>query len=397
MAKKTLNMNSYNDFDKNKGSVHSNSKADNLLDSSHAFSPLVYWAQTEQTLTLKVDLKDSKPPVVDFTPKSLSFSAEGYGARGFNTYKFDLSFYALINDENCTCRVFDNKIEFYMQKCEKGWWPRLIGTPQKPHWLKIDFDRWRVEDDFFDEQPRDVIEDYTQEFQKLQKDELGYIKESSKKVYMILYNLVQFVGFLYILCVMTVLYYRDGPSCMTKIYESVGSAMKFCQLLQYLEVLHPIFGYTKGSPLVPFFQVSGRNFVLFIMIEMEERMQTKPVVFYIFVIWAVIEVIRYPYYITQLVRHETTILTWLRYTIWIPLYPMGILCEGIIILRNIPYFEETNRFSLQMPNKWNITFNMPLFMKLYLLLLILPGTYLLMSHMTKIRAKKLSNKTHSRR
>ena len=27
------------------------------------------------------------------------------------------------------------------------------------------------------------------------------------------------------------------------------------------------------------------------------------------------------------------LITWLRYTIWIPLYPLGFLCEGVVILR----------------------------------------------------------------
>lgn len=85
-------------------------------------------------------------------------------------------------------------------------------------------------------------------------------------------------------------------------------------------------------------------------------------------------------------------LTWLRYTIWIPLYPLGILCEGIVILRNIPYFVETGRYSVSLPNDWNFAFDMPLFMKIYLLLLVLPGSYFLMNYMRKARNKKLDKK-----
>ena len=40
-----------------------------------------------------------------------------------------------------------------------------------------------------------------------------------------------------------------------------------------------------------------------------------------------------------------------RYTIWIPLYPIGFICEGVIALRNIPYFEETEQFSVLLPNR----------------------------------------------
>lgn len=71
---------------------------------------------------------------------------------------------------------------------------------------------------------------------------------------------------------------------------------------------------------------------------------------------------------------------------------MGTICEGIIILRNIPYFEETKRFTIELPNRWNFMFCMPTFMKIYLLILILPGIYLLMTHMSKARAKKLAGR-----
>ncbi|XP_068151117.1 very-long-chain (3R)-3-hydroxyacyl-CoA dehydratase 3 [Drosophila tropicalis] len=362
-------------------------------------SPFVYWSQTKQTLQLKVDLKDAKGAIADFSPASLAFSARGHGARGVNAYKFDLRFYALIDDEDASFVVTDNKIELNIRKMEPAWWPRLVATPQKPHWLKIDFDRWRTEDDVeLEETPRDIRQDYEKEYNSLQKQELGYIKEKTKKVYMIFYNLAMFVGYLYIVCVMGILYYRDGPDSISKTYANVGNAFKFVQLLQYLEVMHPLFGYTKGSPLVPFFQVSGRNFILFLMIEAETRMYTKPVVFYVFIIWSLVELVRYPYYLSQLLGRELGLLTWLRYTIWIPLYPMGIVCEGIIVLRSIPYIEETKRFTVEMPNKWNITFDMVLFLKVYLLLLTLPGSYLVMSHMSKLRAKKLGrNRNRSKR
>ena len=184
---------------------------------------------------------------------------------------------------------------------------------------------------------------------------------------------------------------------MAETYNTVGNAMKFIQLLQFMEVMHPMFGYTKGNPLVAFLQVAGRGFILFCMIEAEPRMQTKPVVFYVFLVWSLVEVFRYPYYITQLLNVEIPFLTWLRYTIWMPLYPLGFLCEGIIVLRNIPYFEETERFTVSLPNSWNFSFHFPTFMRLYLLLLSIPGMYTMMSHMNKTRFKKLGRSNITRK
>uniref|UniRef100_A0A336MJD7 Very-long-chain (3R)-3-hydroxyacyl-CoA dehydratase n=1 Tax=Culicoides sonorensis TaxID=179676 RepID=A0A336MJD7_CULSO len=352
-------------------------------------SPFVYWAQTETYISLKVDLKDVKNPKVFLRKDQLSFVGYGHGAKGVHEYKFNLDFYKPVDPETSSHKIFDSKIDFSIKKEENVWWPRLIAQPQKPSWLKIDFDKWKSEDDIDDEEERNLTQDYPGLYDKLSKEELGYRREKTKKSYLIMYNLCMFVGYLYILIVMGIRYYRDAEHSMSGTYEAIGPAFKFCQLLQYLEVMHPMFGYVKGSTLIPFLQVSGRAFILFAMIEVEERMWTKPVVFYLFIIWASIETVRYPYYLSQLFGLEVGFLTWVRYTIWIPLYPLGILCEGVIILRNIPYFEETKRLSLEMPNDLNMTFCMPTFMKIYLLLLAVPGTYLMMSHMAKTRAKKL--------
>lgn len=176
---------------------------------------------------------------------------------------------------------------------------------------------------------------------------------------------------------------------MKETYDVVGSPFKFIQLLQFLEVMHPLFGYTKSSVLVSFLQTGGRAFVLFLMIDAEPRMQTKPVVFYLFLIWSTIEIVRYPYYITQLLNVEISFLTWLRYTLWIPLYPLGFVCEGIIMLRNIPYFEETQKFTISLPNSYNFALHFPTVIRVYLLFLLLPGLYAIMSRMNKIRSRKL--------
>lgn len=217
--------------------------------------------------------------------------------------------------------------------------------------------------------------------------------EDMRKVYLLFYNLCQFIGFAYIFTVMSVRYSRDGPESMPGTYSAVGNALKFLQLMQFLEVMHPLFGYTKGSVFAALLQTGGRAVILFCMIEAEPRMQEKPVVFILIFTWTLIELVRYPYYMTQIYEYNIGFLTWLRYTIWIPLYPLGIICEGTIILRNIPYFEETERFTIPLPNKWNFAFHFPSIMRGYLLFFIIPVMYTLMSHMHKARIQKLGPKS----
>lgn len=119
-----------------------------------------------------------------------------------------------------------------------------------------------------------------------------FFVEDFKKVYLIIYNLSMFIGFLYVYSVILVRYFRDGVNSMAGTYDAVGSALKFVQICQWLEVMHPLFGYTKGGMFASFMQTGGRTVVLFCLIEAEPRMQTKPVVFYLFLVWSTIELIR---------------------------------------------------------------------------------------------------------
>lgn len=84
---------------------------------------------------------------------------------------------------------------------------------------------------------------------------LFFLSEDWKKVYLVFYNLGQFVGFLYILVVMALRYSRDGPNSIPSTYANVGNVMKLCTLFQILEIMHPMFGYTRNSVLAPLLQV----------------------------------------------------------------------------------------------------------------------------------------------
>lgn len=101
-----------------------------------------------------------------------------------------------------------------------------------------------------------------------------------------------FIGFVYICIVMGIRYLRDGIDSIPGTYETVGGAMRLVQITQFMEILHAIMGYTKSNVLATIMQVCGRNVVLFGLINAEERLQTKPVIFYLFLVWSAIEIVR---------------------------------------------------------------------------------------------------------
>jgi len=365
--------------------------------------PFVYWAQSMTEITLRVDLKDVKDPDIQIEEEEIEFSSLGTGSQGQHKYQFVLEFYLPVDKNTAVYEVFDREIRIKVSKKEEDWWPRLLYEPKKLPWLKVDFDRIKHESESEDEKDmskpdlsyEDILRTkYPDVYDKLQKEELGYLNESWRKTYLFCYNLFMFCGFLYVITIMVIRYMKEQEEFIPKAYETLGNIFKFLHLFMFLEVLNPLFGYTKGSVMEATIQVVGRNIWILCLIDGEERMQSKPVVFYLFATYSAIEVIRYPYYLLRVYDKEVGLLTWLRYTIWIPLYPMGFICEGVIALRDIPFFEETEKFSVLLPNKWNFGFYFPNVIRFYLLFGFFPMLYTQMWHMYNLRCKKLGIKQH---
>lgn len=64
-------------------------------------SPFVYWAQTENVVTLRVDLKNVNNPDVKVLENNVKFSAEGTGARGVCQYEFSLDLFDSVKAVSC--------------------------------------------------------------------------------------------------------------------------------------------------------------------------------------------------------------------------------------------------------------------------------------------------------
>ena len=56
-----------------------------------------------------------------------------------------------------------------------------------------------------------------------------------------------FCGFLMTFAIINIQYAKHGEEVIPKTYNFVGNVMKMLHLLMILEILHPVFGYTKGD------------------------------------------------------------------------------------------------------------------------------------------------------
>jgi len=189
-------------------------------------SPFVYWAQTENAVTLRVDIRNAHNPRIHIEDRKICFDSIGEGAQGQNEYHFELDFPHAVNPKASTYRTLDRDVDILLQKEDKGWWEKVTLSHKKPAWLKVDFDRWKSQDDE-DMVPQDVMKDFPDLMSSLQQKEFGYKIESLRNVYLFIYNLFQFVMNLFIIGVLSVKFSKDGPGAFLYLWRQGDTQCHF--------------------------------------------------------------------------------------------------------------------------------------------------------------------------
>ncbi|CAP38028.2 Protein CBG21192 [Caenorhabditis briggsae] len=106
--------------------------------------PQVLWAQRESLLFITIEVDDAKIEKLEGEGNKLFFQ----GSSKTDKYETTLEFFdeidgASVKHTGSSTRV----VEITIQKKTPKWWPRLLATKGKVHWLKVDFGKWKDEDE----------------------------------------------------------------------------------------------------------------------------------------------------------------------------------------------------------------------------------------------------------
>ncbi|RAL14533.1 Hsp90 cochaperone SBA1 [Aspergillus homomorphus CBS 101889] len=124
--------------------------------------PEVTWAQRSSTtepernylyVSIKAPDVARSDASLQITSNNVTFSGES--KKGVK-YQVSLDLFAEIDPEHSKTNHSDREVELVLRKKElkEEYWPRLLKTTQKVHFLKTDFDKW-VDEDEQDEAPED--------------------------------------------------------------------------------------------------------------------------------------------------------------------------------------------------------------------------------------------------
>jgi len=182
---------------------------------------------------------------------------------------------------------------------------------------------------------------------------LGYVSQAFfVSSYLLLYNIYQAQGWGRALVGLL----SGGTSNAGQVWSAIGPAIDFFQHLGMMEVLHAALGFTPSSPALTLLQMVSRLGVVAILNECPELKQDNFWVPMMLFAWCNAEICRYTFYSCSLLRDIATscqgmavalklvkvksveladepvfnipyLLVWLRYSLFIVLYPMGVSGE----------------------------------------------------------------------
>ncbi|XP_024391220.1 uncharacterized protein [Physcomitrium patens] len=172
-------------------------------------------------------------------------------------------------------------------------------------------------------------------------------------------------------------------------FSAAGNVVCFLQLAAFLEILHSALGLVPTGILFAFMQWLGRSHVLFAIVAKIPEVQEQPPIMITFLAWSAAEVIRYPHYTLGLLGLCPHWLTWLRYTAFIVLYPIGALYgEMLAMYLSLDFIKDRNLYASSF--KW-LPFDYHFFV--VWVMIMYPFLWLLLYlHMFRQRRSKLTKR-----
>nr|VZH92200.1 unnamed protein product [Spirometra erinaceieuropaei] len=192
-------------------------------------------------------------------------------------------------------------------------------------------------------------------------------------------------------CIRVALFYVADRTARNN--NDVGFFLQIFQTLALLEVLHACLRLVRSSPLTTIIQISSRIFVVWGVLYLYPEVKGHSQALRMMVVsWCLAEITRYFYYFACLLLKPPYPLTYLRYSLFMILYPTGILGEILLISFSLPYVSKHSPIDFPMPNRLNVALH-GYYVYWTVLLMYLPFSPVMYKHMLAQRRKVLGSST----
>ncbi|KAK4311366.1 hypothetical protein Pmani_017125 [Petrolisthes manimaculis] len=214
---------------------------------------------------------------------------------------------------------------------------------------------------------------------------------SPGNVYLIFYNVFLSLGWLIVL-IQTVHHLVFDLGSIDGLWDNTSNVLKIFQSLAFLEIIHSAVGLVSSGVGVVLPQVFSRLTVLWLVLASFPETHKSIGLPMLLIAWSVTEVIRYAFYFLNILKQVPYVVSYLRYTLFMGLYPLGVTGELLVMITALPIIAKTKAFSVTLPNTLNFTFDF-YWVLIIIMLLYIPIFPMLYLHMFAQR-KKVLGPTH---
>jgi len=207
------------------------------------------------------------------------------------------------------------------------------------------------------------------------------------KGYLILYNLFNAAAWGFVLFKIAQHFIEGRP--YDKLYPVIAQPLYIAQTAAVMEILHSLFGLVRSPVVTTAMQVASRLFLLWGIVDLIPESRSSWAFPLMATSWALVEVPRYLFYVFSLLNAVPFVLTYVRYSLFLVLYPSGITGELFTALAALPFIRDRRPWTYTMPNEWNVPFDY-YWAVLIGLAFYLPGSPIMYGHMLAQRRKQLN-------
>lgn len=206
--------------------------------------------------------------------------------------------------------------------------------------------------------------------------------------YLLAYNVSMTAGWIVILIRLLGALFRGE-----RVYDNIQFPLQLFQTGAILEVFHSMTGIVRASTMTTMLQVGSRLMLLWGVTEPVLKVRDKLSLTTMVLAWSLTEIPRYFYFSLSAATSQVPYwVTFLRYTTFLPLYPMGATSEWLTLYAALDHIRQTRLFSISLPNRFNFSFDYYTYC-LFTLVMYIPGLPYMYTHMLRQRRKYVTH-TH---
>ncbi|EEY62396.1 uncharacterized protein PITG_14831 [Phytophthora infestans T30-4] len=219
-------------------------------------------------------------------------------------------------------------------------------------------------------------------------------KNALLNLYLLAFNGASCAGWAYVLylTVTTVLEAYGAGQDWNQVAQStwivVSLPLKIVQTMAVMEIVHAAVGFVRSPLGSTLMQVSSRLWLVWsinVLCPVSRYQFGFPLMV---ASWGLVEVPRYSFYALNLYNAVPNFLFFLRYHLFMVLYPSGVLGEVLCMVSSLSFLS-TGVYAIQQPNAHNVSISLYVVVILVLVVYI-PGLPVMYGHMLTQRNRAYS-------